>query len=104
MAHINGAKCVTNKAALVNKIEANAMAVSNVKCEAVITDFIFFIRSVASHLPVKYGDVARLLLQMAQRFGTTTVMFVADIYDDKHSIKDSCQGELGVSYWWPYIQ
>lgn len=92
MAHINSAMCVTNKAALIHKIEAKVTPVSNVKCEAVIIDFMFFIRSAASHLPAKYGQVARSLLQMAQRFGATTVMFVADIYDDQHSIKDSCQG------------
>lgn len=92
MAHINSAMCVTNKAALIHKIEAKVTPVSNVKCETVIIDFMFFIRSAASHLPAKYGQVARSLLQMAQRFGATTVMFVADIYDDQHSIKDSCQG------------
>ena len=83
--------CVTNKAALVHKIEAKLAPVSNVKCEAVIIDFMFFIRSAASHLPTKYGDLARSLLQRAKRFGATTVMFVADIYDDQNSIKDSCQ-------------
>lgn len=63
MAHINGAMCVTNKAALIHKFEAKVTAVSNVKCEAVIIDFMFFIRSAASHLPAKYGQVARSLLQ-----------------------------------------
>ena len=95
MAHINGAMCVTNKAALVHKIEAKVTPVSNVKCEAVIIDFMFFIRSATSDLPVKYGALARSLLTRVPKRGATTVMFIADIYNDQHSVKDSCQGTRG---------
>lgn len=55
----------------------------------------FFIRSAGSQLPTKYGQIARSFLERANTFGAATVMFVADIYDDQHTIKDSCRGLRG---------
>ena len=62
--------------------------------DVVIIDFMFLLRTEASFLPARYGDVARYLLQKTRAYGASTIFLVCDIYGTA-SIKDSCREQRG---------
>ena len=84
--------CATGIATLVHKVEAGSnVADWGVLPVVTIIDFMFPLRSEATHLPQKCGEIARHLLLRVCAFKSASIFMVCNMSDGKPSTKNSCR-------------